>query len=104
MLVQSKRGENFVDSGIKILTAVVIGALLLGGLYEQVLRRIAEHTGIKFDDLTKGDLIMIMVGYAVIKVFFVSIKRGGILLIQIAVGSLYMFSVPRGLTDGYVMW
>ena len=29
----SKRGENFVDSGIKILIAVVIGALLLGGLY-----------------------------------------------------------------------
>lgn len=27
------RGENFVDSGIKILIAVVIGALLLGGLY-----------------------------------------------------------------------
>ncbi len=49
-------------------------------------------------------LIMIMVGYAVIKVFFASIKRGGILLIQIAVGSLYMFSVPRGFTDGFVMW
>lgn len=32
-LLKSKRGENFVDSGIKILIAVVIGALLLGGLY-----------------------------------------------------------------------
>ena len=32
-LIQAKRGENFVDSGIKILIAVVIGALLLGGLY-----------------------------------------------------------------------
>ena len=30
---RSTRGENFVDSGIKILIAVVIGALLLGGLY-----------------------------------------------------------------------
>ena len=38
----------------------------------------------------------IMMGYAVIKVFFGNLKRGGILLIQIAVGSLYMFSVPRG--------
>ena len=27
------RAENFVDSGVKILIAVVIGALLLGGLY-----------------------------------------------------------------------
>ena len=33
VLVQAKRGENFVDSGIKILIAVVIGALLLAGLY-----------------------------------------------------------------------
>ena len=32
-LFKSKKGENFVDSGIKILIAVVIGALLLGGLY-----------------------------------------------------------------------
>ena len=49
-------------------------------------------------------LIAIMMGYAVIKVFFASIKRGGILLIQIAIGSLYMFSVPRGFNDGFVMW
>ncbi len=32
-LMCSTKGENFVDSGIKILIAVVIGALLLGGLY-----------------------------------------------------------------------
>ena len=33
VLVQETRAENFVDSGIKILIAVVIGALLLAGLY-----------------------------------------------------------------------
>ena len=33
VLMQETRGENFVASGIKILIAVVIGALLLGGLY-----------------------------------------------------------------------
>ena len=48
--------------------------------------------------------ILIMMGYAVIKVFFANLKRGGILLIQIAVGSLYMFSVPRGYLDGFVSW
>ena len=47
---------------------------------------------------------IIMMAYAVIKVFFANLKRGGILLIQIAVGSLYMFSVPRGYTDGFVQW
>ena len=40
-----------------------------------------------------GLFIVILMGYAVIKVFFANLKRGGILLIQIAVGSLYMFSV-----------
>lgn len=48
--------------------------------------------------------MIIMMGYAVIKVFFANLKRGGILLIQIAVGSLYMFSIPRGYTDGFVQW
>lgn len=59
--------------------------------------------GMMFGSLL-GILILIMMGYAIIKVFLASIKRGGILLIQIAVGSLYMFSVPRGFTDGFVMW
>lgn len=48
--------------------------------------------------------MIIMMGYAVIKVFFANLKRGGILLIQIAVGSLYMFSVPRGYTDEFIRW
>ena len=47
---------------------------------------------------------IILMAYAVIKVFFANLKRGGILLIQIAVGSLYMFSVPRGYTDGFTQW
>ncbi len=33
VLLTARRGENFVDSGVKILIAVVIGALLLSGLY-----------------------------------------------------------------------
>ncbi len=48
--------------------------------------------------------ILIMMGYATIKVFFANLKRGGILVIQIAVGSLYMFSIPRGYLDGFTSW
>lgn len=33
ILLTARKGENFVDSGVKILIAVVIGALLLAGLY-----------------------------------------------------------------------
>lgn len=47
---------------------------------------------------------LILMAYAVIKVFFANLKRGGILLIQIAVGSLYMFSIPRGYLDGFTQW
>lgn len=48
--------------------------------------------------------ILVMMGYATIKVFFANLKRGGILVIQIAVGSLYMFSIPRGYLDGFTSW
>ena len=49
-------------------------------------------------------LILICLGYCVIKCFFANIKRGGILLTQIAVGSLYLFSLPRGMTEGFTGW
>ena len=32
-ILQNKAGESYVDTGVKILIAVVIGALLLAGLY-----------------------------------------------------------------------
>ncbi len=32
-LLKDKKGEGYVDSGLKILIAVVVGALLLAGLY-----------------------------------------------------------------------
>ena len=51
-----------------------------------------------------GLLTLIAFAYCVVKLFFANIKRGGILLCQIAVGSLYMFSVPRGYTDGFNGW
>ena len=49
-------------------------------------------------------LILIAFVYCVVKVFFQNIKRGGILLVQMSVGALYMFSVPRGYADGFVQW
>lgn len=51
-----------------------------------------------------GLFLLILLGYAVFKVFFANLRRGGILLIQIAVGSLYFFSVPRGYLDGFWNW
>lgn len=51
-----------------------------------------------------GIFCLFMMGYTIFKVFFANLKRGGILLIMIAVGSLYMFSVPRGYLDGFTGW
>ena len=48
--------------------------------------------------------LLLAVGYCVIKVFFANIKRGGILVINIAVGSLYMLGMPRGYADGFYGW
>lgn len=33
MVLADKKGENYVDTAVKILIAVVLGALLLAGLY-----------------------------------------------------------------------
>ena len=52
----------------------------------------------------KEIFFLLAFAYCVIKVFFANIKRGGILLVQTAVGSLYLFSVPRGYTDGFYQW
>ena len=47
LALAGNRGEGFVDSAIKILMAVVIGALLLAGLYalfgETVLPTLVER-------------------------------------------------------------
>lgn len=47
---------------------------------------------------------IILFGYCTVKVVFSNIKRGGIMLCQIAVGSLYLFGIPRGYTDGFYSW
>lgn len=61
---------------------------------------LATHPNVGFFNL----VTMIAFAYCILKVFFSNIKRGGILLIQMAVGSLYMFSVPRGYQDGFNQW
>lgn len=33
MLLLDRRGENYVDTAVKILIAIVLGALILAGLY-----------------------------------------------------------------------
>lgn len=97
-------GITGYGSGISGLASSIITGLNSAGTLEQV-----ANTNVfgGLGTITSPILILfilILMGYAVIKVFFSNLKRGGILLIQIAVGSLYMFSVPRGYIDGFVSW
>ncbi len=87
------------------LTRIFSGEQHLGlaELSTKVLKRCFMVSGGAAFDLFHL-LSMIAFAYCVVKIFFANIKRGGILLIQMSVGALYMFSVPRGYTDGFNQW
>lgn len=72
--------DSVVDSGLKVIIALASDVSLFSLFF------------------------IILFGYCTIKVIFANIKRGGIMLCQIAVGSLYLFGVPRGYTDGFYGW
>ena len=85
-----------------------VGKQILAELGEaETLGDVMSTTSLGLTILTSPIMFLfcvILMAYAVIKVFFANLKRGGILLIQIAVGSLYMFSIPRGYGDAFVQW
>lgn len=96
------------------LTAGIAGADNIGSLGTDLIGSFTTSEGLVegIGNMGVGNITnpimlifcVIAMAYAVIKVFFANLKRGGILLIQIAVGSLYMFSVPRGYIDGFTQW
>jgi hypothetical protein len=96
------------------LAAGLAGAGDIGTLGTEIVTQFTTTEGIvagaatmNIGNITNPIMLIfciIAMAYAVIKVFFANLKRGGILLIQIAVGSLYMFSIPRGYIDGFVQW
>ena len=85
-----------------------VGGQIISELREiDTLTEVVDHSVFGLEVLASPILLLfcvILMAYAVIKVFFANLKRGGILLIQIAVGSLYMFSIPRGYIDGFLQW
>lgn len=54
--------------------------------------------------LTLICIYFIIMFVAICRVFFANIKRGGILITLIFVGSFHMFSIPRGYTDAFWSW
>ena len=92
------RGTSIGEVGMELIQTLTSP----GGLQETMA---SAHFGLSpFTSPLMLIFCVVLMGYAVIKVFFANLKRGGILLIQIAVGSLYLFSVPRGYEEGFLQW
>lgn len=75
-------------------------AASLSGVATAALNTMANPTKVSL--LVLLQLVVFVV--CLVNLFFQNIKRGGILLIQICVGSLHMFSLPRGYDEGFTMW
>lgn len=86
-LVSAISGLTASEGKLGVVAGMVIGNLTMPGA-----------------NILVSIVFVILIGYAVVKVFFANLKRGGILLVMMATGSLYMFSVPRGYSDGFVQW
>ena len=82
----------------------LVGAMIQGRTATLTSAGLDALDAFRSDVSLSSLFFIILFGYCTIKVVFANIKRGGILLCQIAVGSLYMFSVPRGYTDGFMSW
>ena len=95
---------NLQNTFVKDITKNVIGIDLgIGNAIEAGLNMFRPGVSFVVNPLLSL-LLLICMGYCVVKCFFANVKRGGILLTQIAVGSLHMFSLPRGYTDGFTSW
>ena len=57
-VLEGKRAEGYIDTAVKMIIAVVIGALLLGGLYfifnDMILPGLAERIQDMFDSPGAG--------------------------------------------------
>ena len=90
--------QNTFVSEISLIEGTING---VGGL---AMEKLSFITTLPNVSVTIGIFYTFLMGYSIIKVFFANLKRGGILLIQIAVGSLYVFGIPRGNGDGFMGW
>lgn len=102
--LQATFAKGFTSKGLKEVAVDIIEKMQSAQTWQDALATSIFGGTKTVTSLLYMLFLIILMGYAVIKVFFANLKRGGILLIQIAVGSLYMFSIPRGYTDGFTGW
>lgn len=103
--------KGAVESMFKSVYGALPTTKLLDGLWS-FLRQITD--GLQLTDpadaalSTNADwwalIQLIILVWAIFKIFFGNLKRGGILLVQVCVGSLHMLPLARGYTDGFSSW
>ena len=82
--------------------SVIMRALSIDWSFDSIISALILNQT-EFGDVMNIIMTVIMIVLVVI-VFFDNLKRGGILFVQICIGSLYMISVPRGYMDGFYSW
>lgn len=95
---------NLQNTFAKDLIGEAVGMNIDFGLLSRQALTIIGNPTVTANNALLSLLMLICLGYCVIKCFFSNVKRGGILLTQIAVGCLHMFSLPRGYTEGFTGW
>ena len=99
--VVPQRLYSFSVSLQRTFASDLVGAMVANRNVSLMSSGLEAIEALRADVSVSSLVLMIMIGFCFIKIVFANIKRGGILLCQIAVGSLYMFSIPRGYTDGF---
>lgn len=107
----SDLAKGAIDSMFQSVYGSLPSTQLTGGIWS-FLKQLQD--GFQMTDVTDAAfntnanwwalIQLAVIVWAIFKIFFGNLKRSGILLIQICVGSLHMFSLARGYTDGFSAW
>lgn len=82
------------------IQSVILHALAIDWSFQSIVDALCVQ-------LLKDWIITIMLIIMIVLIFLIyldSLKRGGILLVLICIGSLHMISVPRGYLDNFYSW
>lgn len=103
--------KGAIDSMFKSVYGVLPTSQITGGIWSFLKQLQDGFQGTDITDAafsTNADwwslIQLVMLVWAIFKIFFGNLKRGGILLVQVCVGSLHMLSLARGYTDGFNAW
>lgn len=82
------------------IQSVIMDALAINWSFQSI----SDAISAKFTQDLMMIIMLIIIIVLMVIIYLDTLKRGGILLVQICIGSLYMISVPRGYMDNFYGW